>query len=111
MVTRGKDLLAFFAEQHRADRQAAAKSLCQGNHIRFDPVMLMAEEFPAAANPRLHFVVQKQHVIFRAEFCRAHHKIFVQRNHAAFALDHLHHHAANGAVQLVSQVVRSPART
>ena len=110
MRSGGKHILHLFAQQRRAERQAARKALGRGDDIGLHAVVHIAVQLSAAAIADLHLVADEKQIILFAQFRRALDIRLVQRHDAALALHDLHHDggAFVGLDQLlkVSQIVR-----
>ena len=84
-----------FACQHGTDGQTATQPLGQGDEIRLQAELLAGQESAGAAHAGLYFVHNNQNIVGMAVVGNALHIVGVQRNHAAFALYHLHHNSAD----------------
>ena len=81
----GFEDVGFFADNNRADGDAARKTFGKRHDIRFDFSPLMSEPFPGASDAGLDFVAHHKDVVLIAEFSETAHVAEFKRNYAAFA--------------------------
>ena len=96
---------AAFRRQHRADRHTAAQPLGHGDDVRADAVLLEAEQAARAADAGLHLVDDEQDILLAAVCLDLLNKFPVERQHAALALDELHHDRAGRFIRLAAHRV------
>ena len=83
------------ADQHRADREAAAQRLGQRHHVGRDAVGVRGEQMTGAAHAALDFVEHQQRAMAIAQRAQAVQELLRRRRHAAFALHGLDQHRAD----------------
>ena len=100
-----KYILGQFVHQNRTNRESATKSLCQGDNIGMNIVLLAAEECSCSADARLYLVHDQHNVIFLAERFQILCVLFFHRSYAALALDKLHHDTADRCINRIGQLL------
>ena len=82
---------AFLIGQNAAHGQSPGNALGEGRHVRQNAVLLEGEEAARPPYAGLDLVHQQQPVLLRAQSGNGLHIVTVQGQHAALALDQLHH--------------------
>ncbi len=91
----GDDVFCFVIEEAGADGEAAAEAFGGGDDVGVDVEVHVAVELTGAAVAALYFVDDQEDVVLMGVFVDAFKEIFVQRMHAAFALDGFDHDGAD----------------
>ena len=89
MVAIAQGVFHLLAQERGAQRETGAEPLGRGDHVGLDAEVHIAVEHAAAAVADLHLVAHEQNIPLLAECRDALHKGFLQRDHAALALDDL----------------------
>ncbi|MPN04036.1 hypothetical protein SDC9_151272 [bioreactor metagenome] len=97
MGSGAKRVRAALCREHAAEGKPRRDALCERDRVRLDAVLLEAEERARSADAGLHLVDEQQNIAGLAEARNLLHKRLIERQHAAFALDELHQHRADGA--------------
>ena len=95
-------------QQDRADGQAAAQALGQGDDVGAQVVLLTGQEGAGAAHAGLHLIHDQHQVPVVAQRTHPQHKGGVQGHHAPLALDQLQHDGAGVLVHQLGQGVQVP---
>ena len=91
VISRLQDIAALFAKKHSADRKASADPFCKGYDIRRHVKVFICKQFTGTSYSCLHFIYDKDQIMFMAKLLCSLYEIRIQIKHAAFALYHLHH--------------------